>query len=85
MTTKITVPEKKYPYLAVHTLRKELTLEEVQNLSSVDLILISLVEVHNSDKKVYVQPLLGGKQGYFTEREQDYFPMPKGYSIELIQ
>lgn len=44
-----------------------------------------MVSVEENNKQPYVQYVLGGKEGYITKHEDEYFPLPKGYSLELRQ
>lgn len=79
MKTTIQHPEKQYPYLAVWTNGEGITKE----IKIDDIVVVSLVDVPNQDKKPYIQPLLGGKGGYFTTEEKCYTPIPKGTIITL--
>jgi hypothetical protein len=79
-------PEKEYPYLAVWVGRGEsLAVDLIHNVKKEDIVVISMVDVEGSDKQPYVQPLTGGKQGYITKHEDEYCPLPKGYSVTLCQ
>lgn len=86
MEAKTFYPSKKYPYMAVWVGRGEsLAINLIHNIKVNDIVIISMVDMDNSDKQIYVQPLLGGKQGYITKREDEYCPLPNGYSVTLCQ
>jgi len=82
MKSIIKYPEKEYPYLAVFTMGESLNIHIIKKE---DIVLISLVQVPEQDCKAYIQPLLGGKNGFFTTKESDYTPLPKGTEITFIQ
>lgn len=80
------IPTKDYPYLAVWVGKDEsLDLKLIHNVKVEDIVLISMVEVENSDKQPYVQYVLGNKQGFITKHEEEYCYLPKGYSLTLCQ
>ncbi len=80
------IPTKEYPYLAVWVGKDEsLCPKLIHNVKVEDIVLISMVDVENSDKQVYVQFVLGNKQGYITKAEDEYCPLPVGYSLTLCQ
>ncbi len=90
MKITVKIPTKEYPYLAVWADKGEhLTMQQVSRIEQKDIVLISMIEVNKSgescDKQPYVQYLLGGKEGYITKHEDEYFPLPTGYSLELCQ
>ncbi len=80
-------PTRDYPYLAVWAGEGTILSEEqISKISNNDVLIISMVEIESgADLKTYVQPLLGGKAGYVTTHEKEYFPLPKGWSITLEQ
>ena len=80
------IPTKDYPYLAVWVGKYEtLDPKSIHNIKVEDIVLISMVDVGNSDKQPYVQHVLGKKRGYFTKKEEEYCPLPSGYSLTLCQ
>jgi len=80
------IPTKEYPYLATYVGKGEiLDPKLVSRVRLQDIVLISMVEVEDSDKLPYVQFLLGNKQGYITKNEDEYCPLPSGYSLTLCQ
>lgn len=89
MKTTTYYPEKDYPYLAVWVGKDEsLTDERIHNIQIKDIVIISMVDPDSDDsidKVPYVQYLIGGKQGYITKHENEYHPLPKGYTITLTQ
>lgn len=86
MKTTFKYPEKTYPYLALWAGEGQYLSEwDINKASQSDIVLISLVEKKDEDSKVYVSFVIGGKEGYFTQNEKEYFPLPKGYEINLIQ
>ena len=78
------IPSKEYPYLAVWSL-DVLNDHSLARIELQDVVVVSLIEVEGSDKQPYVTPLLGGKQGYFTKNEGEYFRLPKGFLITIEQ
>lgn len=84
---KITVsyPEKNYPYLAVWVGKGDSLDCDVTDIKAEDIVLISLISEKGNDKKAYVQRLLGGRSGYFVSTEDDFYELPRGYSITLCQ
>ena len=86
MTVTKKIPQKEYPYLATWVGRDQfLDPKLIHNVKVEDIVLISMVEVENSDKKAYVQYVLGGKESYTTKSEDEYCPLPNGYSLTLCQ
>jgi hypothetical protein len=85
MKTEIKTPQKEYPYLAIWVgLDQYLTEKQISEIRPKDIVIISLVQ--NSDeiaKQPFVQHLLGGSEGGFTNSESDYCPLPIGFSITL--
>jgi hypothetical protein len=81
------IPTKEYPYLAVWVGKDEfLDPKLIHNVKVEDIVLISMVEVElDTDKQCYVQYVLGGKVAYATKNEDEYCPLPKGYSLNLCQ
>ena len=80
------IPTKEYPYLATYVGKGEiLDPKLVSSVRLQDIVLISMIEVEDSDKLPYVQFLLGNKQGYITKNEDEYCPLPSGYSLTLCQ
>lgn len=62
------IPSKEYPYLAVWAGQDQsLDPKLLHNIKPKDIVLISMVEVENSDKQPYVQYVLGCKEGYITK------------------
>lgn len=89
MTVTTKTPEKEYPYLAVWNNGEPLSLEQVKNINKESIVLISKV-IKNNDENVdgyatYVQYLLGGKEGFITKNEEEYFPLPQGYTATFVQ
>ncbi len=41
--------------------------------------------VSSTDKVPYIQPVLGGKEGWITEHEGEYAPLPKGFIMTFVQ
>lgn len=90
MKVTVKIPNKEYPYLAVWAGKDQhLTMDEISRINKSDIVLISMVEVNENgeqcDKQPYVQYLLGGKEGFITKNEEEYFELPRGYSLELRQ
>ncbi len=86
MTITTYYPEKQYPYLAVWVgIDASLTEDLILAIKKEDIVIISVVDNEGSDKIPYVQPLLGGKQGYKTKNENEYCALPKGYSVTICQ
>ena len=86
MTVTQQIPQKKYPYLAVWAGEYQfLDLKSILDVKQEDVVLISMVEVEDSDKQPYVQWVTGGKESYFTLHEDEYIPLPFGYSLTLCQ
>ena len=80
------IPSKEYPYLAVWVGKGEsLAVDLVHNVKLEDIVLISMIEVEDSDRQAYVQYVLGGKESYATNNEDEYSALPKGYSLTLCQ
>ena len=67
---------KIYPYMAVFG---EYDTEE--DIDFTDVYLISKL----NGGKIYVSALLGGKEGYITQNEKGYIPIPVGYKITFTQ
>lgn len=84
------IPTTEYPYLAVWV-GKDQSLDPklLHNIKLEDIVLISMVTVKENDeqcnKQPYVQYILGGKEAYTTKHEDEYCPLPAGYSLELCQ
>lgn len=79
-------PKKQYPYLAYWVgSDKTLTKEMLTNLKKEDIVLISTIEDEEGDNEVYVQPLFGGALAHVTHHEQEFEPLPNGYSIHITQ
>lgn len=87
MTVTKEVPQTKYPYLATWVGKDQfLDPKLIHNVKLEDIVLISMVEVEeNSDKQPYVQYVLGSKESYITKNEDEYCPLPNGYSLTLCQ
>jgi hypothetical protein len=80
------IPTKEYPYLATWVGKDEmLDPKLIHNVKIEDIVLISMIDVENSDKQVYVQFVLGNKKGYLTKAEDEYCPLPTGYSLTMCQ
>ena len=90
MIKSIFYPRRTYPYLAVWV-GKGGTLDEKQiaNIDMNEIVLISMVTVkeneEQADKQPYVQYLFGGKEGYVTKYEDEYYPLPNGFVVEIRQ
>jgi hypothetical protein len=79
-------PEKEYPYLAIWVGKNEtLDLNSIKNIKKEDIVLISMARDDEGNEQPYVQNLLGGGKGYFTKSEDEYCPLPKGYSVTICQ
>jgi hypothetical protein len=77
-------PRISYPYLAVWT-GPDTPLEQ-KNYPLEDIVVVSMIqENQDEDLKPFVQPLIGGKKGYFTKNEEEYSALPQGYEITLTQ
>ena len=81
---------KDYPYLAVWAGQEQfLDPKLTHNIKTEDIVLISMVAPKENgeqcDKQTYVQHVLGGKEAYTTNSEQEYCPLPNGYVLELCQ
>ncbi len=96
MTVTKQIPQKEYPYLAVWVGYGDILDPNLTNQIKIeDIVLISMVEDKSksycplpndsTDKKPYVQYVMGGKASYFTENETEYCPLPKGYSLTFCQ
>jgi hypothetical protein len=80
------IPTKEYPYLATWVGKDEsLDLKLIHNVRIEDIVLISMVDLENLDKQVYVQFVLGNRQGYITKAEDEYCPLLAVYSLTLTQ
>lgn len=79
MKSTLKQPEAAYPYLAIWTmgepLPKEIKMEEI--------VVVSIVPIKDQYSQPYVQPLHGGKEGFFTKKESEYTPLPKGFILTL--
>lgn len=84
------IPAKEYPYLAVWV-GKDQSLDPklLHKIKLEDIVLISMVTVKENEeqceKQPYVQHVLGRKEAYITKHENEYCPLPNGYSLELCQ
>ncbi len=79
-------PEKEYPYLAIWVGKNEtLDLNSIKNIKKEDIVLISIARDDEGNIQPYVQCLLGGEIGNFTKCEDEYCPLPKGYSVTICQ
>ncbi len=86
MKVVTSVPKKQYPYLAYWVgSDKTFTKEMLTNLKKEDIVLISTIENEFGDNEVYVQRLFGGALAFLTSNEEDYEPLPNGYSIHITQ
>lgn len=90
MTVKTKNPSKEYPYLAVFrgSIDKKMTSKELDNLDKELIVIISLAKANGNAKFTqapYVQRLLGGYEGFYTTHEEEYEPLPKGYTIKITQ
>lgn len=79
MKTTIQHPEKQYPYLAVFTMGEPIK----HPILTKDIVLVSLIEHKEKDSQVYIQSLLGGKEGFITKKEEDYTALPKGTFVKI--
>ena len=77
MKSTIKHPEKQYPYLAVWTMGDPIKHPVIMG----DIVVVSIVEI--KDQQPYIQPLLGGKEGFFTKKEHEYTALPKGTIVTL--
>jgi hypothetical protein len=68
--------EKEYPYLAYWSGGEPTSV----SLEKDFIVLISMI-----DGKIYKQLLNGSKEGSFTEHEDEYTPLSKGYQITITQ
>lgn len=83
MKVTVKTPEKKYPYLAVWVGKDQsLTPKQIMEIDKNEIVLISFVHGQNEP---YVQSLLGGREGFVTRNEEEFFPLPGGFSVELSQ
>jgi len=78
---KTEIKPKSYPYLAVETFNEEIINGKVYYPK--DIIVISLVEDDSSDRRVYGQPLMGGKTAWQIYDERNYRPLPSNYVLTL--
>ncbi len=83
MKVTITHPDKKYPYLAVHTMG--LSIEEMfkdAEVDSDDIFIINKV-----GEKLWAQTLTGKYCGYSLEpeKENNYRPLPENTKVEIVQ
>ena len=86
MKSQVKFPTREYPYIAVYTGDgKPLSQEEILEINKDEIVLISMCIDMEKDKKPYVQYLIGGRTGYFTDEENLYSPLPKGTEINIIQ
>jgi hypothetical protein len=86
MKVVTSVPKKQYPYLAYWVgSDKTLSKEMLTNLKKEDIVLISTIEDEEGDNEVYVQYLFGGTEAHVTHHEEEYVPLPNGYSIHITQ
>jgi len=85
--------EKSYPYLCTLTFGDNLNDHQIKNIENKDILVMSLVTVSEDDRenpadespKPYVSYLTGGKVGYFTKKESDYFRLPTGFEVKITQ
>jgi|GEM_PF-5341723 len=89
MKTKLTSPQKEYPYLAIWVGR-DFNNEDIDpdSITSENILVISKLLVEENDKErlsIYVQNLTGGHEGYLTKNEEEYIALPSGYTVEIIQ
>ena len=75
--------QKEYPYLAIMTFGDPIKQHKVYPIE--DIVLISMISENDEDAKPYVQYVNGSKQGWFTNEEESYAALPKGYKITLKQ
>jgi len=87
MQVSKTIPRTTYPYLATWTGKGEiLDPKLIHNVKLEDIVLISMVTVEDQeDHQAYIQFVIGNRQGYLTKNEDEYCPLPTGYSITLTQ
>lgn len=86
MTISKEVPQIKYPYLAVWIGKDQpIGSKFFRSVKVEDIVLISMVEIEDSDRQPYVQYVLGSKESYITKNEDEYCPLPNGYSLTLCQ
>lgn len=86
MKVTTTTPQKEYPYLAVWVGRDMITSIDIANIKQSEIVLISMVDIDtDKDKQPYVQYLFGGQPAYVTQNENEYFPLPKGFTVTICQ
>lgn len=77
-------PEKEYPYLAVFN-------EELENFEPSEVVMVSLIneeepkEGAEAGEMVWIQFIDGHREGWITDKESDYTPLPSGYTITITQ
>lgn len=79
--------ERNYPYLAVWIgpcgIAGEIDINEIRQD---DILVISKVDHwYTNSSKIWVQFLNGNREGYITETEKEYAPLPKGFKVEFEQ
>jgi hypothetical protein len=86
MKVVTSVPKKQYPYLAFWVgSDKTFSKEMLINLKKEDIVLISTIENDEGDNEVYVQYFFGGTEAHVTYNEQEYEPLPNGYTVHITQ
>jgi hypothetical protein len=86
MIIKTTTPKKQYPYLAYWVGSDKTFFNEMLiNLKKEYIVLISTIKNNEGDNQLYVQPFFGGAVAFLTSNEEDYEPLPNGYTIHITQ
>jgi hypothetical protein len=86
MKVVTSVPKKQYPYLAFWVgSDKTFSKEMLINLKKEDIVLISTIENDEGDNEVYVQYFFGGTEAHTTHHEEEYEPLPNGYTVHITQ
>lgn len=88
MEAKTNNPEKTYPYLCIwNGAGDPLNDTQIEALPASDLMVMSKIQKPGGpeDFVLYLSYLIGGKAGYETAKESDYFRLPKGFEVKLIQ
>lgn len=82
MDVKTNLPENKYPCLVIWTGGADYveSEEKIRKMDPDNVRVMSKI-----GGKIYVSPVTGGSEGYFTKNEKEWQRLPKGFSITLTQ
>lgn len=69
-----------YPYLAIWA-GEDQGIPANELISPGEILVVSKLK----NDKVYVHRLIGGDEGYITQAEAEYTPLPRGFTVEITQ